>query len=149
MTPTPEKFISFSLQGKPMGKERVRVNTKTGNVFTPKRTVTYEGRLAYAAQEAMNGMPPAEGPLAVIMDIRVPIPASWPKAKQAAARAHRILPISKPDVDNVNKLLDSCNLIVWQDDAQICNLQTQKTYDTMPGIVIHVSKLIVENDPFV
>jgi Holliday junction resolvase RusA-like endonuclease len=149
MTPTPEKFISFSLQGKPMGKERVRVNTKTGNVFTPKRTVTYEGRLAHAAQQAMNGMPPAEGPLAVIMDIRVPIPASWSKSKQAAARAHRILPTSKPDVDNVNKLLDSCNLIVWQDDAQICNLQTQKTYDTMPGIVIHVSKLIVENDPFV
>jgi Holliday junction resolvase RusA-like endonuclease len=149
MTPTPEKFISFSLQGKPMGKERVRVNTKTGNVFTPKRTVTYEGRLAHAAQQAMNGQPPAEGPLAVIMDIQLPIPPSWPKSKQAAAKAQRLLPISKPDVDNYQKMLDALNLIVWQDDAQIVMLHAQKSYASMPGIVIHVSKLIVENDPFV
>lgn len=132
--------VTIRLAGPPMGKERVRVNTATGTTYTPQRTVTYEGRLAYAAQEAMAGLPLFDGPLAVVVEARMPIPPSWSKKKQAGARSGKELPTKKPDWDNVGKLLDAANLIVWTDDAQIVDAVVRKRYSDKPELIITVSR---------
>jgi Holliday junction resolvase RusA-like endonuclease len=127
------------LAGPPMGKERVRI-TRQGRAYTPERTVTYEGRLAYAAQQAMQGRPLFDGAVAVEIVALMPIPASWSKKRQQAAREGRVRPTTKPDSDNIAKLLDSLNLIVWGDDAQIVDLgKVSKHYSDTPALVIHVS----------
>lgn len=128
--------------GPPRAKERVRVNTKTGTAFTPVRTVTYEGRLAYAAQEAMAGRPLFEGPLRVEIVIVLPISVSWPAKRRQAALDDREQPTKKPDYDNYAKILDALNGIVWFDDAQIVEGgPIQKFYGAKPMMAVRVSEV--------
>jgi Holliday junction resolvase RusA-like endonuclease len=131
--------VTIRLAGPPMGKERVRV-TRDGHAFTPQRTVTYEGRLAYAAQQAMAGLPLFDGPLAIVVEARMPIPVSWSKKKQADARSGKELPTKKPDWDNIGKILDAANLIVWADDAQIVDAVVRKRFSDKPELIITVTR---------
>lgn len=133
-------MIEIVLAGPPMAKQRVRV-TKTGHAYAPERTLTYEARLAHAAQVAMAGRPLLEGPLAVDVEVRMPVPASKPKKWQAAALAGQERPVKKPDADNFAKVLDALNLIVWADDSQIVDLHVKKVYHTAPAFVARVREL--------
>lgn len=123
-----------------MAKQRVRV-TNAGHAYTPERTVNYEARLAYAAQEVMAGRPLLEGPLDVEVEIRMPIPASRPKKWQTAALAGTERPTKKPDADNFAKVLDALNLIVWADDSQIVDLHVRKIYHAAPAFIARVREL--------
>lgn len=121
-----------------MAKERVRV-TRQGNAYTPQRTLNYEARLAWAAQEVMAGRPPLEGPVALDLSVFMPIAVSKPKKWKAAALAGAIWPTKKPDLDNVMKIAtDACNLIVWVDDAQIVESTLRKSYCDQPRIEMKV-----------
>lgn len=133
-------MIEIVLAGKPMAKERVRV-TRQGHAFTPQRTVNYEARLAWAAQKAMGGRPPLEGPLRVVMDVLLPIPKSRSKKWKAAALAGAERPVKKPDGDNFAKMLDSLNLIAWVDDSQIVDLHVRKFYSDAPAMRVRVTPL--------
>lgn len=133
-------MIEIVLAGKPMAKERVRV-TRQGHAFTPQRTVNYEARLAWAAQEAMGGRPPLEGPLRVVMDVLLPVPKSRSKKWKAAALSGAERPVKKPDGDNFAKMLDSLNLIAWVDDSQIVDLRVRKFYSDAPAMRVRVTPL--------
>ena len=132
--------VAIYLAGAPLAKGRHRT-TKTGHTFTPERTRSFEARLAWAAQEAMGGRPPLEGPLAVDVVIRMPVPVSKPKKWQAAALAGEIRPTKKPDADNFAKMLDACNLIAWVDDSQIVRLVVEKFYSDQPGFLAKVAPI--------
>ena len=134
-------MIEIVLAGPPMGKQRVRLSKATGTVYTPARTVAYEGRLAYAAQEAMRGADPLGGPLLVDMLVYVAVPASKPKRMVAEALAGAIRPVKKPDADNFAKMLDALNQVVWIDDSQIVDLRVQKHYSNQPRMVIRVGPI--------
>lgn len=134
-------MIEIVLLGKPVAKGRPRFNRETGRAYTPAKTVSYEAMLRYAALEAMGGSPPLEGPLALSMQVVVPIPASWPKKKQADARSGALRPLGKPDVDNFHKVIDAANMVVWIDDAQIVDSHITKEYGDRPGMWIRVSPL--------
>lgn len=131
-------IIRIVLLGQPRGKERVKPSYSTGHVYTPERTVTYEGRLAYAAQEAMSGRALLDGPLTLDIIAKVPVPQSWPKKKRAAALSGELRPTKKPDWDNFGKVLDAFNLIVWLDDAQVVDGRVRKFYSEQPGMFIEV-----------
>jgi Holliday junction resolvase RusA-like endonuclease len=131
-------MIEIILLGKPVAKGRPRFNRESGRAYTPAKTVKYETMLRYAAVEVMGARPPLEGPLRLEMHIVVPIPASWPKKKQAAARAGELRPTGKPDLDNFMKVIDSCNLVVWIDDGQITDSTLRKTYGDKPRVEIRV-----------
>lgn len=133
---------SFTVPGKPMGKQRARVNTTTGTVYTPDKTARYENLVALAGQEAMRSQPPVTGPLDVTVILAMPIAISWPKKKQSLAAAGRIFPTGKPDLDNAAKLLDGLNMVVWADDSQIVDLTVQKRYSDTPGMAVVVYELI-------
>lgn len=131
--------ISITLDGEPVGKGRPRYNSKTGTVYTPYKTVSYERHLRWAAKAAMKGPGPLAGPLCVTVGAFFTIPKTWTKAEKAAAidRAHT----SKPDLDNIIKMLDALNGIVWKDDSQIAQLTALKRYSSKPALVITVRSL--------
>jgi Holliday junction resolvase RusA-like endonuclease len=140
-------MIEIVLLGAPRGKERPRM-TKTGHVYTPEKTRDYEAALKFAAKEAMGDRPPLDGPLHMTMKVVVPIAQSWPKKRQAAARAGTEFPTKKPDLDNFMKVIDACNLIVWIDDSQIVTTNIEKRYGDKPGMWIFVSHVGQQEDIF-
>ncbi|WP_048647538.1 RusA family crossover junction endodeoxyribonuclease [Nitratireductor soli] len=137
-------MIEIVLAGAPVGKGRPRFVKETGRAYTPERTVRFEDRLSLAAQTAMAGRPLLEGPLAVYIEIRMPIPVSKPKKWQAAARAGRERPTKKPDWDNFAKMLDALNLIVWTDDSQIVDGHVRKIYHDAPAFIARVTEIETE-----
>ena len=131
--------IEFFVPGAPVGKERPRAARRgTGVVmFTPEKTAGYEALVAAAASNAMRAEagPLFTGPLEAVLEMRIPIPASWSKAHKAAALAGTELPTSKPDIDNVVKaILDACNGVVFRDDAQVVMLVATKAFSDEPGV---------------
>jgi Holliday junction resolvase RusA-like endonuclease len=117
-------MIEIMLAGVPVGKGRPRFVKSTGRAFTPEKTARFEDRLSIAAQIAMDGRPPLDGPLAVEVEIRMPVPLS-----------------KKPDADNFAKSLDACNMIVWIDDSQIVDLKVTKIYHEAPAFVARVREI--------
>lgn len=139
-------MIEIVLLGAPRGKERVKRAGRDGHAYTPERTVSYEGRMAHAAQIAMDGRPPLEGALALDIVMKFPIPASKSNKFRADALAGKIRPTVKPDWDNGGKLTDALNLLVWVDDKQIVDARVQKFYSDRPGMWITVRP--IEKDIF-
>lgn len=134
-------MIEIYLAGVPVGKGRPRFVKSTGRAFTPERTVRFEDRLSIAAQMAMDGRPPLEGPLEVEVEIRMPVPISKPKRWRDHALSGVIRPTKKPDADNFAKMLDAGNMIVWIDDAQIVKLTVTKIYHEAPAFVARVREI--------
>lgn len=133
--------VQIVLSGEPQGKGRPRFVRSTGHAFTPANTRKYESALRYAAQEAMGTEAPLEGPLCVVVVAIFPVPASWSEKKRRAAYAGAIWPTVKPDADNLIKVLDACNEVVWRDDKQIVDARIVKRYGERPRLVIEVREV--------
>jgi len=128
--------VSFTIPGEPIAFARSGGN---GSVrFTPKRQRDFMSLVRLSAYQAMDGKPPLEGPLMMCVNATYLVPKSWSKAKAAQANWRT----SKPDVDNIAKIIaDSMNEIVFVDDAQIARLAVQKIYGTVAGVAVEVSAL--------
>lgn len=135
-------MIRFTVPGQPQGKGRPRFSTFGGRAraFTPTKTVAYEGLIALAAQDAMAGTPPFEGPVKVTAFATFAIPASWSKKRKAEARWHT----GKPDADNIAKAIgDGLNGIAWRDDSQIAQCTVVKSYGEVPGLAVVITSLAI------
>lgn len=130
--------LVIQLAGAPMGKQRVKRSGGDGHAYTPERTVTFEGRLAYAAQQAMGDRPLLDGQLILDIVCIMPIPVSKPERWKAQARRGEVRPTKKPDWDNFAKMIDGCNLIVWVDDATIVRGVVDKFYGDKPMFALRV-----------
>jgi Holliday junction resolvase RusA-like endonuclease len=130
--------ILIRLAGEPKGKGRPRFVKQTGRAFTPAATRSYEAALRFAAQEAMAGRAPLEGALRVEIRAGFPIPASWSKYKRESAALGTIRPTVKPDADNLAKMLDALNEVVWRDDKQAVSVLIEKRYSVTPDLTISV-----------
>lgn len=128
-----------------MGKERPRV-TLSG-VYTPERTLTYEARLQHRAQDVVGHRPLLTGPLNLEIVAFMPIAESKPRRWREAALAGEERPVKKPDWDNIGKMLDALNLVVWTDDAQIVDGRVQKFYWSRPGLVMRIWPAPVQRAP--
>ena len=128
--------IIIRLPGPPRGKGRPRF-TAGRWVYTDAATAAYEKALRYQALMAWKGEP-ITGPIAVRVVANMPIPKSWSKLRQFDARTGKIPHTSKPDFDNILKMLDALNGIVWVDDAQITMGSVEKRYSAQPELVIIV-----------
>lgn len=134
-------MINFFVPGQPVGKGRARVGKVNGHerMFTPVKTVNYEGLVKHAAHIAMAGRVPLLGPVRCVLDIRLQIPASWSQRKQQRAEAGMEYPTSKPDADNIIKAIyDACNGVVWRDDVQVVSGAQEKRYGRTPGVNVKI-----------
>jgi Holliday junction resolvase RusA-like endonuclease len=70
---------------------------------------------------------PKTGPISVVLSFFLLRPKS-------VSEKRRPLPIAKPDVDKLSRLiLDACKGILWCDDAQVVELSARKIYYPQPG----------------
>ncbi len=132
-------IIAFTIPGQPVAKGRPRACIRGGKVatYTPDNTARYENLVKLAAQEAMKGLPPIGGAVALEVKVFLAVPASWPKKKQAEAVAGTVRPSGRPDADNLLKsVADGMNGVVFADDAQVTSCLVQKRYDTAPRVEV-------------
>ena len=131
-------ILTISVSGAPQGKGRPRFRKATGFAYTPERTRSYEGMLRHEAVDAMAGRTPLSGPLGVVMTAVFPVAESWSKKMRAAALSGAMRPTKTPDADNLLKVLDAFNGIVWNDDKQVVEAQIKKVYGDRPRVEVAV-----------
>jgi Holliday junction resolvase RusA-like endonuclease len=69
--------------------------------------------------------------------VRVQIPGSCSNRKIAQIKSGELFPTSKPDLDNLAKIvLDALNGILWADDCQVVKLEITKEYGEIPGAIV-------------
>ena len=138
-------MIVIDLPGLPRGKGRPRFSTRNGfaRAYTDAQTESYEGALRLAASVAMVGLEPLQGPLSMSVVATFPVPASWSKKKQQAALSGSVWPTGRPDADNLMKVSDALNAIVFRDDAQIISASILKQYGRLTGLRIVVDRVAV------
>jgi len=108
--------------------------------YTPPKTQAYEDKVKLAAHAAMAGKQVFVDAVACVVELYAPIPQSWSKRRTQEALNGEMLPISKPDIDNVIKgIFDACNGIVWDDDSQVVELHIAKRYSANPRVAIEVT----------
>lgn len=110
-------------------------------MFTPAKTVAYEGLIALAAHQAAKAgaWECTERAVALELTITFAIPASWSAKKRAAAVGQWCC--KKPDIDNIIKsVADGCNGVLWRDDQQIARVTATKTWHEQPGVLVSVER---------
>lgn len=134
-------MISIIIPGEARGKGRPRFARRGKFVatYTDEKTANYENLVAWAGAQAMKGRAPLGCAVNVSLCVHTAPPASWSKKKQSLALAGEIFPTTKPDADNIQKILyDALNGIVWVDDKQIVTVAFKKRYAEIPGVVLDV-----------
>ncbi|HDZ25419.1 hypothetical protein LCGC14_0456910 [marine sediment metagenome] len=89
-------------------------------------------------------LPPIRKAVAVGFVFEMPIPKSWSKKKRKAAANGEMPHQTKPDIDNLIKLIADCMKgIVLRDDNQIAKLSPEpvKKYSEKPKTTIWVTEL--------
>ena len=132
--------LTFTIPGTPQGKGRPRF-TKTGGVYTPNKTASYEETIRGYACYAMNQskLYKFDGPVEVYLHMMFAPPKSFSKQKRENALNQNTFPVRKPDIDNVIKVyLDSLNEVAFKDDAQVCRVVATKTYAEKPSVLVIV-----------
>ena len=128
--------VSIVVPGKPVPKARPRM-TKSGHTYTDKATLQQEKAVKILGQAAMKGGSPitADG---VEMDIAFvfEMPKSWSLKKPAEklGTPHCV----RPDIDNLIKIVDALNNVVWEDDCQVARLTAMKMWGEEHGTFIHI-----------
>lgn len=135
--------LTFFVPGDPVGKGRPRVGRVAGQarMFTPAKTVAYEGLIALAAHQAAQsaGWECGDSPVAVELIITFSMPASWSAKKRSASAGQWCC--KKPDIDNVIKsVADGCNGVLWRDDQQIVRVAAVKRWGDQPGVMVQVER---------
>jgi len=109
-----------------------------------KRLVQDEGRLAMLTAKARrlgDGKPvPLGTPLIFEALVFLPIPSSFTRSEEAAARAGELRPTGKPDLDNWIKLpMDALEGIAYANDSQIVGFGNSGIwYAAQPRLELHV-----------
>ena len=141
-----EVTIIFTVPGQPVPKGRARAFIRKGHIghYTPEKTVNFENLVRFAGYEAMKGQKPFENAIELTVRAWMTIPASWSLKKRTAAEMGHIRPTSRPDLDNICKLInDGLNGIVWKDDSQVVELIASKDYCGSPCVVVSVREIVI------
>ena len=98
-------------------------------------TVRGKGRPRFVRATGRNVM---LGAVSIVIIAHFAVPESYSRLRREACLAGRTRPTVKPDWDNIAKLTDALNGIVWQDDKQITDATFAKRYSAKPGLSIQV-----------
>jgi len=119
------KAIKLDVPISPVAKARPRF-TRSGRVYTPKRTTDFEGAIKmYWKKSGQTMLPVAPTYLTILFFM--------PRPKKTKFD----WPITRPDVDNLQKgVIDSLNQLAWKDDNQIVTIHATKLYGEIPCVSI-------------
>lgn len=124
--------MQFTVEGKPQGKARARTfyNKRLGRMqsITPEQTKSYEDLIRWS-YTAAGGKYFGETTLQVHIRAFYPIPKAFNKAKVNDAVTQKLRPTTKPDCDNIIKVvLDALNGVAYYDDKQVICVSCNKYY---------------------
>jgi Holliday junction resolvase RusA-like endonuclease len=131
--------MKLIIPGKPMGKQRPKFGK--GFTYTPEKTVSYENYVKELF--IIQGEKMQEGALKADITAYFEIPKSKSKKDKELKKKAIIRPCSKPDTDNIGKIiLDSLNGIAYQDDKQIVELRVRKYYSEEPKVILELEEVL-------
>lgn len=142
------RSVTFQVPGKPQGKARARTfySPSAGRHMshTPDRTVLYENLIKDQFLNHADGFYlEREIPVALRIVARFLPPKSAAKKKQQQMLGGEILPLKKPDMDNIVKVVaDALNGVAYHDDTQIVLVSAKKAYSAMEGLDITVEEYL-------
>lgn len=124
--------MQFTVEGKPQGKARARTfyDNRLGrmNSITPAQTKSYEDLIRWS-YTAAGGKYLGDATLQVDIQAFYPIPKGFNKAKTKDAVTQKLRPTTKPDCDNIIKVvLDALNGVAYYDDKQVICVSCNKYY---------------------
>lgn len=139
--------MKFRIEGKPQGKARARTfyNKRMGKMqsITPEQTKSYEELIRWS-YKAAGGKYYGEKVLQVDINAFYPIPKAFSKAKRIAALNGDLRPTSKPDLDNLCKVvLDALNGVAYYDDKQVVSVVCSKFYSERGYVEVDIKELTI------
>lgn len=141
------KPLTFTVPGDAVPSRRRF--TRAGISYETPETKAYRSDVRAAAIEAIKALPHGEQvcyPLAgaIRLDwvaVRC-CPKSLGKRKTSLAVEGHILPTTRPDLDNIDKVVkDALTGVVWVDDAQVAIEHISKQYGTRPKLIVSVCEI--------
>lgn len=137
--------MDFIVIGKPQGKARARTfyDKRVGKMrsITPEQTKSYEDLIRWSYKEA-GGQYLGDKVLSVDIKAYYPIPTSFTKKKQQMAITGDVRPTSKPDCDNIIKVvLDALNGVAYYDDKQVVCVSCNKYYSDTGYLYIRIEEI--------
>lgn len=138
--------VTFHVPGKPQGKARAKTvrNKYTGNTmsYTPEKDLLYENYIKERFLNVSNGMFfEREKPVTLRIVARFLPPKSISKKRTALMLEGKELPLKKPDMDNIVKVVaDALNGVAYHDDTQIVFVIAKKAYSAMEGLDVTVEE---------
>ena len=137
-------MLKIMIPADPVGKGRPRASTIGGKarLYTPKKTAEYEKAVKIKTHVAMAGRAPSAAPIEAEIWVMMRIPESWSMRKKDAAVNGDALPCTKPDLDNVAKIvLDAMNGIAYHVDRQITDLVIRRRYGVgEPCVLVYLTE---------
>lgn len=144
---SPPKSATITHIGPLKGKDRPHYDTRNRRTYTPSKTQRYEKALRKDAL-ARWGNIPTDKPVAIRITAYKAIPKSYTKANKILAAYGRMLPTSRPDLDNIVKIvLDALNGVVYTDDRQVVRLEALKEFTgTQERVMIEIRTIEIEKE---
>ena len=134
-------IYEFEVPAKIVGKGRPRLNSYTGQVYTPTKTKDYESLVEQYFLLKYPRYKTIEGRAKVSIIGYFEIPKSTPKAMREQMIENKISPTKKPDIDNVVKIvLDAMNKFAFKDDTQITKIEVEKKYSDVEKLYIKIEE---------
>ncbi len=134
-------IYEFEVPGKIIGKGRPRLNSYTGQVYTPTRTKDYENLIIQYFMLKYPRFKPFEGRVSVEIIASFEVPKSTKKSDKELMLENKINPLKKPDIDNIVKIiLDAMNECAFKDDTQITKLAVEKKYAQEESIYVKIEE---------
>lgn len=123
------------------GKQRPRMNTRTGRAYTPGKTKSYEYLVRQLFLDKYPNFKPIEGRINITIWAYFEVPKSTSKKKELEMLSGQISPVKKPDWDNIGKIIsDALNKFAFKDDAQIVDARIVKEYSKTPKVIVKISE---------
>lgn len=138
--------VTFQVPGKPQGKARARTyynaNARKHVSSTPDKTVLYENFIKDRYLQKADGVYLEAGiPVTLRIVARFLPPKSKPKKVKQQMLDGEILPLKKPDMDNIVKVVaDALNGVAYHDDTQIALVVAKKAYSAVEGLDVTVEE---------
>jgi len=131
----------------PQAQMRARAAIRGGHAFTYKAAKQAQAEESLIAlMEKYRPLEPLIGPVKLFIGAYLPIPQSKSNKWKEAAAEGKVMPIIRPDLDNLQKNVLDCmtRLSFWNDDAQVVSIKAVKWYSIRPRWHIILSNYIEE-----